>query len=494
MLRKIRVTLAIICFILITLLFLDFTGTISNWFGWLAKIQFLPAILALNIGVVIGLIVLTLLFGRVYCSVICPLGVFQDIVSWFRRKFKKHKFKFSSAIKWLRYGVLIIFSLLIIFGFSNIALLIAPYSAYGRIAGTLFAPVYQYANNILAYFSEHYNNYAFYTVDIWIKSISVLVISSITLLLIIVLSWRNGRIWCNTICPVGTVLGFLSKYAIFRPIINTQKCKNCSLCARNCKSSCINIKEHAIDYSRCVACMDCIGNCNQNAIHFTSRFKNKIQTNNNSAESNEATTVRRNFLTTLGLFTVSSALFAQGERFDGGLAAIENKKVPKRAVPLKPAGSSSIKNFSQRCTACQLCVSECPNLVLRPSEKFLSFMQPEMSYERGYCRPECTKCATICPTGAIQKISSVEKSSIQIGHAIWIKNNCVVMTDKVQCTNCYRHCPAGAISMVTLDGNTLETPVIDTERCIGCGACENLCPARPFSAIYIEGHEVHREV
>ena len=104
MLRKIRVTLAVVCFTLITLLFLDFTGTLHAWFGWLAKIQFLPAVLALNVGVIVALLALTLLSGRVYCSVICPLGVFQDAISWIsgKRKKKKYRFSYSPAVSWLR--------------------------------------------------------------------------------------------------------------------------------------------------------------------------------------------------------------------------------------------------------------------------------------------------------------------------------------------------------------------------------------------------------
>ena len=124
-------------------------------------------------------------------------------------------------------------------------------------------------------------------------------------------------------------------------------------------------------------------------------------------------------------------------------------------------------------------------------------MQPEMSYERGYCRPECTRCSDICPTGAIRSVTKAEKSAIQIGHAVWIKKNCVVNRDGVECGNCARHCPVGAIQMIPIDAknkDSLKIPAVNTERCIGCGACENLCPARPFSAIYVEGHEIHRTV
>ena len=94
-------------------------------------------------------------------------------------------------------------------------------------------------------------------------------------------------------------------------------------------------------------------------------------------------------------------------------------------------------------------------------------------------------------------LTVAEKSATQIGHAVWVKENCVPLTDGVECGNCARHCPTGAIQMVPSDPSDAESPkipVVNTERCIGCGACENLCPARPFSAIYVEGHEVHRVV
>ena len=206
MLRTIRLTDAIVCFTLITLLFLDFTGTLHTWFGWLAKIQFLPAVLALNIGVVLFLIVLTLLFGRIYCSVICPLGVFQDAVSWFSGKQKKNRFRYSPALKWLRYGVLAVFILALVAGLNAFVVLLAPYSAYGRMVSSLLAPVWQWGNNLLAYFAERAESYAFYEVDVWMKSLSTLIIAVITLIVLFVLAWRNGRTYCNTVCHVVKVL------------------------------------------------------------------------------------------------------------------------------------------------------------------------------------------------------------------------------------------------------------------------------------------------
>lgn len=506
MLRKIRLTIAMICFTLITLLFLDFTGTLHEWFGWLAKIQFLPAVLALNIGVVLLLVILTLVCGRIYCSVICPLGVFQDLIAWLGRRPKKRRklpYSYSPALSWLRYGVLGIFTVTLVAGVGTLAALLAPYSSYGRIANNLFQPLWQWGNNLLAYFAERADSYAFYEVDVWIKSMPTFIIAIVTLIILIVMAGRNGRTYCNTICPVGTVLGFLSRYSLFRIAINTEKCNNCTLCSRNCKAACINSKEHQIDYSRCVACMNCIDKCKHGAISYKFHPISKATKAIHSVDTVKDTTsiqtdeTRRGFLSAITLVAATSVLKAQEKKVDGGLATIEDKKVPERSTPITPPGSLSARNMANHCTACQLCVSACPNQVLRPSTDLRKLMQPEVSYERGYCRPECTKCSDVCPTGAIHPITKADKSSTQIGHAVWIKKNCIPLTDGMECGNCERHCPVGAIQMVLsvpAAKDSLNVPVVNVERCIGCGACENLCPARPFSAIYVEGHERHRIV
>ena len=497
MLRKIRIILASVFFIGVTLLFLDFTGAAHAWLGWMAKVQFLPAVLALNFGVVAVLLVLTLLFGRVYCSVICPLGVMQDIISWIHGKTKKKnrfRFSYSPAINWLRYGVLALFIVALVAGLHSLVALVAPYSAYGRIASNLLAPVYQLGNNFFAWIAERAGSYAFYSTEVWIRSGATFAVAAATFAVVAVLAWKHGRTWCNTICPVGSVLGLFSRFSVFAPVIDTEKCRNCGLCGKQCKSSCINMKEHEIDYSRCVACMDCIETCKEGAIHYACRYGKK---GSPSPAQGNVDNSKRAFLVSSAIATTAVAAKAQEMKVDGGLAEIERAAKPERQTRLVPAGSLSLKNFADHCTACQLCVSVCPDQVLRPSTSLMTLMQPEMSYERGYCRPECTKCSDVCPAGAIRPISVEEKSSTQIGHAVVCLDNCVVNTDEVSCGNCARHCPAGAISMVRKnpdDPKSLRIPVVNEERCIGCGACENLCPARPFTAIHVEGHEVHKTI
>ena len=493
-------TLAVLFFVAVTALFLDFTGTIHAWLGWTAKVQFLPALLAANAGVVALLVLLTLLAGRVYCSVICPLGVMQDIVSWIsgRRKKKKYRFSYSPEVKWLRYGVLGLFVIALIAGVGSFVALLAPYSSYGRIATNLFAPVYRWGNNLLAYFAERADSYAFYETEVWLKSLPTFLIAAVTFVVLIILAWRNGRTYCNTVCPVGTVLGFFSRFSLFRPVIDAEKCKNCSLCSRGCKAACIDYRNHRIDYSRCVACMDCIDTCKHDALRLEYRRKktNKTATDKpaQTVTSEQIDTARRSFLSATAVLAATSVVKAQEKKVDGGLAVIEDKKIPVRATPIVPPGAWSARHFARHCTARQLCVSACPNNVLRPSTEPARLMQPEMSYERGYCRPECTRCSDVCPAGAIRPITIEEKSSARIGHAVWIRKNCIPLTDCVECGNCARHCPSGAILMVPSDNddpNSVRIPVVNAERCIGCGACENLCPARPFSAIYVEGHTMH---
>ncbi len=485
MLRKIRISLQVVTMTLVTLLLLGIGFRVHLWAGWVAKIQFLPALLALNFGVLALLIIATLIFGRIYCSVVCPLGIMQDFFSWLGGKAKKNRFSYAEEKVWLRYGFLVVFILALIIGFAPLTTLFAPYSAYGRIVNSLFKPLYDMLNNWLAGMDAAHDRYNFTEVQIWTRSVTTFVVAILTLLILGFLALRKGRLYCNSICPVGTALSFFSRFSLLRVRFDKDKCKSCGMCEKNCKAQAIDFKNGTVDYSRCVVCGDCLDKCKFDALHYTAQKP--------VAVPKPVDTERRAFLVGAAVAGTTAALAQTQMKVDGGLAVIEDKKAPKRNTIITPPGSIGIRHLERHCTACQLCVSSCPNNVLRPSTDLQHFMQPVMSFERGYCRPECTRCSEVCPAGAIKPITREEKTAIHAGHAVWVKENCVVLTDGVSCGNCARHCPTGAIQMIDYKGpnGTVKVPAVDENKCIGCGACENLCPARPFSAIYVEGNEMH---
>ena len=261
MLRKVRITLAAVMFIGITLLFLDFTGTMHHYVSWMPKLQFLEAILALNVAAIVVLILLTIIFGRIYCSVICPLGILQDIFGWFGKKAKKNRYTFSKAKSWLRYAFLVLGIACWFLGIGVVVQLLAPYSTFGLIATNLLQPIYQAGNNVLAVIAEHNDSYMFYHSNIWMRALPSLVIAIVAFIILFFLAWRNGRTYCNTVCPVGTVLSFLSRFSILKIHFDADKCRNCSLCSKNCKAACIDYKTHSVDATRCVVCGNCIENC-----------------------------------------------------------------------------------------------------------------------------------------------------------------------------------------------------------------------------------------
>jgi len=498
MLKKIRIALAAVFFVGITLLL---AGIGRQWFGWMAKLQFLPACLALNVAVIVALVLLTFVCGRIYCSVICPLGVWQDIVLRVRRTLGKWQMKgfarraakakaagkpvpklkrrigktfgYKPEHKVLRYAVWAVFLLCLVLGIQVLVAVIAPYSAYGRIVTSIVHP------------------------HGWV----VPLVAFLTLACVTYLAWTDGRSWCNNICPVGTTLSFISRFSLFRMTIDESKCIACGKCYKNCKASCIDGEAHKVDCSRCVVCFDCIEQCSEGALRLRFAYGPKAKAapapvvSDPVPASDTPDPGKRAFM--LGALMAGSSILLnaqEGEKTDGGLAVVIPKKAPRRENRLVPPGAKSAKNFYKHCTACQLCVANCPNNVLRPSTDPGHLMQPKMDFDRGFCRPECTTCSQVCPAGAILPITKEEKTMVHIGRAVVDYDLCIAAKGEASCGKCAAACPAGAVSMVRKDASERTSPLIPSvieDRCIGCGKCEYLCPSRPISAIHVEGLVSH---
>ena len=337
MLRKIRIGISVVLFALITFYFLDFANILPNSFHRLAHIQFVPAVLSLSIGILIALIALTLLFGRIYCSTICPMGIWQDVIARISKSVgkKKKRYRYSPAKNMLRWTVLGVTVIASVCGFSVVLGLLDPYSAYGRIVVHIFKPVYMLGNNLLESVFSRFDNYTFYQVDTSVLSLSSLLIAILTFAAILILAWKHGRTWCNTICPVGTVLGFLSRYSLFKVRIDTAKCNGCGLCATKCKAACIHSKEHAIDYSRCVDCFDCLGACKQKALVYTpaSKGQQRSSATEKQAAATEPSSVtadsskRRFLLAGLATAGATPTLLTKAQE---SIATMEGKKAYKK--------------------------------------------------------------------------------------------------------------------------------------------------------------------
>ncbi|MDR2627692.1 MAG: 4Fe-4S dicluster domain-containing protein [Dysgonamonadaceae bacterium] len=488
-LKIFRLSPAIILFSCITFYFLDFAELLPHHFHALEHLQFVPALVS---GAVAGLAilllhtVLALLFGRWYCAVLCPMGVYQDIVAWFSKRMgkKKKRYRYCKPKTTLRWTIVAVFILLYAFGWTAWAGWIDPYSSFGRMAVHLFKPVYMAGNNLLESVFTAFNNFTFYRIDIFVTDYFSLFVAAASCLIIGFLAWKYGRSYCNTICPVGTVLGLFSRFSLFRVRIDESKCTRCGLCTMKCKASCIDSKSQTIDGSRCVTCFNCLDACREGALKYTCRKKKALA---NGRPENEG---KRRFLLA-GIAVAVTAPKVMGEN----TSLLSGDKKYTRQTPVMPPGAISAKHLSRHCTSCHLCVGKCPSRVIKPA--FLEYgiegmMQPVMSYKKGFCNYNCTLCTEICPNGALQTLTKEEKKLTQIGYVVFNKDLCVVTTNGTNCGACSEHCPTQAVTMVPYrDG--LTVPAIDSAICVGCGGCEYICPVRPHTAIYVEGHKVQQQ-
>ena len=505
-LKKTRVFVAAVFFIFTTFIFIDFNnsfpGRLIDTITWL---QFVPSLISFlyflsfsAIGFIL-ILLLTLIFGRAYCSTICPLGTLQDINSRIFQVFRKkrRRFHYKKPKNILRFSILSALIIAMLFGSILLLNLLDPFSNFGKIASNLFRPVIMYANNAIAWVLELSDNYSVPPVGVkgfqWLS----MLYAGIFLLTIIIMSAKRGRLFCNTICPVGSLLGIVSKYSLFRIELDKQKCNSCGLCSMDCKAGCIDSENKTVDMSRCVLCFNCLGSCKSNGVYF------RLNKKRTAVEPKNIPNQNRRFILG-GLLTVATALtglkaFAQQGRGRGrgrGLGRGRHKApVPiHREHPVSPPGSISLEHFNSNCTACHLCVSACPTQVLTPAftEYGLNgFMQPRMNFIISFCNYECTICTEVCPTGAILPQTIETKKEIQTGIAIFVKDNCIVKTEKKDCGACSEHCPTKAVDMI-LHRNGLFLPEVTPEICVGCGACEHACPTDP-KAIYVDGNPIHKK-
>lgn len=486
-----RVIVSLILFSVACLIFVDYLGivpssTAKNYIAF----QFIPSALnalhgvALALGITLGLLALTFMFGRVYCSTLCPLGILQDIIAGIQKIFfRKRRYKEQKNHKIWRYSILGLALLSFFFSTGIFLAYFDPYSNFGRIAAMLFKPAVLSINNLLAYFAQKWNWYSVVHYDYQLPKFSAIAYSLGFLTLLTALTLRGGRIFCNMLCPVGALLGLVSKKSLFKIRIDEVACKSCGVCEWKCKAGCIDKKAKTIDMERCVMCFNCMDTCPTSVMYLQPGTKKK------SAETTEPLdTKRRNMLKGISLLSVAAVL-----PDDKLVQAYRDSTVRiNRINPVTPPGSYAATKFHNSCTACYLCITKCPTQVLQPSVTeygLAGFMQPVFNFKYGFCNYECAECTHVCPTGALQPIEKEAKKFVQLGRAKFVKDNCVVYAQGTDCGACSEHCPTKAVQMVPY--KNLRAPEVTEEYCIGCGACEYACPTKPYKAIYVEGLPVH---
>lgn len=469
-LKQLRLLLAILMLAAFSLLFIRF-----DTFSWLSGLTVFQAgplsvrpFLWAGLAIMVALLTLTIVAGRIYCSVLCPLGLLQDLFSRAGRLLRRSGYRYLQPAPAIHYTLAAFIAAAAGGGIMLPTAIFEPFAAAGRIFTAIFQPlgaaIFRFAGTLSGSGVSWLGQASLKPADTITTSTAI-----VFALILAFLSIRWGRIYCNLLCPVGAVLRLAAGFSIFRITMVESNCASCGGCSRVCKSGCIDVSTREVDASRCVSCFNCLDACRFDALTF--------KRHTGAAES--------------------QAPLSSGRRaFAGTLIAAAAGYLLPRSVPAEagtpetilPPGARNHAQFSSRCISCHLCVTACPSSVIRPSSPYhglRSIQQPSLSFEKGMCEQNCNLCSQICPSLAIEPIISEHKKFLKIGEVVYKKHLCVVETNGTDCGACAEHCPTQAVKMVPYRNN-LMIPETSPEICIGCGSCEHICPVRPEKAIVVK--------
>ena len=431
-----------------------------------AGIQFSAALYGTGLlgAAVLVFIAAALVSGRVFCSVLCPLGTLQELV-WragkvlrtFLRRKKGAAAASGSTYRSLpkfRYAVLLLTGTGIVFSFSPLMAALDPISTFGR--GMAAVRVFPALSAAAA-------------------------VSALSLLLILAAALFRGRTFCGW-CPVGLVLGLCSRAAPFGMNIRSG-CVSCGLCEKKCPVACLDSRAKRIETERCVLCFSCAAACPAGQAGYGLRkFSCTSHTSRTTShiieESRKEVSAlsRRDFLKNAAAFSCGAVyLLAPGLRT---LAVYEGTPSLWNGLELLPPGAGNLNRYRTRCIGCQACAAVCPVGIIKLS----GFSRPVLDYTEAACQYNCAACGQVCPTKAIRRLDMEEKHRTRIALSALTFDYCVVKTKQESCGACAEVCPTRALRMEAYPEAGvpyLTRPVFDERYCVGCGACLVVCPAQP---------------
>ena len=458
----------------------------------ITALQFFPSFLKFSASFLAGggagfilISIITLIYGRAYCSFLCPLGTLQDCAIKYRTMVLKRPFLFDKPLNMIKYVMLASVIVLMMTGSMVLLNMSEPFANFGRITVDLIRPAYVYLNNTAAYALNTFDIFFVRPMNIHYISLGIVFGVAGFFAAILLMSMWKGRIYCNTLCPVGGILSLFAAISVYKLKIIKDSCTNCGLCEKTCKSQCIDYRKHELDFSRCVGCYNCVDACKFGAIKYVRKSVPVHPENFAKTRRHAIAVITTGTGAALLYMAGASKLFAN---IDSGLTTLSLDNI------IVPPGAKNVKRFMSRCIGCHMCVSNCPTKVLTPASSQSGIdgvMQPRMDYDASYCNYSCNICSHICPTSAIEPLTVEEKKITSIGLAKFEESKCVVKTKSVQCTICNEYCPTKACSMVPYGNKGLEIPKMIDNLCIGCGACEHVCPARPKKAITVQTKTIH---
>jgi len=444
-------------------------------------------------GLAIFLIIATIIFGRFFCSFVCPFGTIHHMTGAIRPSLKGKARIASNRTgnsRRIKYFLLIVFIAAAAVG-VNYAGLMDPISFLFRSLSVSILPGIgiglRELFEALAFSDIKIFNYLGYGAEALAapifgyenKVFQAGWVIGFLFLLILFLNRIRPRFWCRVLCPLGALLGIFSRFNIIELAKDEEKCTHCGACVKNCQGAASPETGQTWQNAECLLCFNCTKSCQKDALTF--RFRRLT-------EKTPKTDIGRRAV--MGGLLAGIFLPVLG-RLDGKIS-----KTASSAL-IRPPGSLPEPEFLDRCQRCGLCMKVCPTNVINPALTeggLAGFWTPTLIMTLGYCEYTCTLCTSVCPTGAIKELTVKEKITppVRIGSAYVDRGRCLPWNGNTACIVCEEHCPTSPKAIyfkkdviTKPDGQRFDVqlPFVDLKRCIGCGICEYKCPVKGKPAI-----------